>query len=132
MADEEILPQRPVRDGKSDVIIPIGDQSSYSKEIHVKFDTNYEDMAEDFIDTFNNAVAQGMTPIQVLYSQASAFSIVLGCFIRAGLKQAEVGKLLMMVGRNAAVSSQAVQIVQNQSVGEVVGDIVRGSEPKVQ
>jgi hypothetical protein len=132
MADEIPVNVRPQRDTKADVIIPIGDQSAYSKEKDVKFDTNYEDMAEDFIDTFNNACNQGMLPIQVLYSQASAFSIVLGCFIRAGLKQAEVGKLLMMVGRNAAVSSQSVQIVQNQTVGEVIGDVTRNNEPKVQ
>jgi hypothetical protein len=117
---------------KADIILPIGDQSKYSKEKDVKFDENYEDMAEDFIDTFNHGVNQGMLPIQVIYSMASAFSIVLGCFIRAGIKQAEVGKLLMMVGRNAAVSSQAVQIVQNQSVGEVIGDLTRNNEPKVQ
>lgn len=129
MADQiPINPPKP--DEKVDIIVPIGNQAGASKERDVVFDENYEDMTEDFIGTLNHAITQGMKPIQVLYAQASAFSIVLGCFIRAGLTQAEVGKLLMMVGRNAAVSSKMVQIMQNQTVGQAVTDVIRNTDKK--
>lgn len=127
MADEEIIDQPQPGDEKANIIVPIGSQAHASKD-QVKFTENYEEMTEDFIGTFNHACTQGMVPIEVMYAQASAFSIVLGCFIRAGLKQAEVGKLLMMVGRNAAVMSKAVQVIENQSVT----DVLREHEPKVQ
>lgn len=127
MADE--IPVDKQNQEKADILVPIGSQASATKE-RVQFDDNYEAMAEDFIDTFNNGVTQGMFPLQALYAQASAFSITLGCFIRAGLSQAEVGKLLMMVGRNAAVSSKMVQIIQNQTAGEATADIIRKSEPR--
>jgi hypothetical protein len=113
------------RDTTNDaIIVPIGDLSNVDLGA-VPFDPNYEAMTEDFIGTFNHGVTQGMPPQNGLFAFGSAFAVVLGCAIRAGLPQAQVGKLLMMIGRNAAVSSKMVQVLQGQSVGQAVASVMK-------
>lgn len=113
------------RDNTNDaIIVPIGDLSLANLD-EVKFDPNYEAMTEDFIGTFNHGVTQGMPPQSALFAFGSAFAVVLGCAIRAGLPQAQVGKMLMMVGRNAAVASKMVQVLQGQSVGQAVARVMK-------
>lgn len=129
------LPIQPLNkkssDDQADIIVPIGDLSKASI-LTVQFDKNYEDMTEDFIGTFNHGVTQGMPPINSLYAFGAAFAVVLGCAIRAGLSQAETGKFLMMIGKNAAVASKMVQILQGQSVGQAVANVMQTTKRKVQ
>lgn len=106
------------------IIVPIGDLSNVDLAA-VPFDPNYEAMTEDFIGTFNHGVTQGMPPQSGLFAFVSAFAVVLGCAIRAGLPQGQVGKLLMMIGRNAAVSSKMVLVLQGQSVGQAVASVMK-------
>lgn len=124
------MPKKPV-DDNSAIIVPIGDLSLVNLD-DVKFDPNYESMTEDFIGTFNHGVTQGMQPQSAIFSMGSAFAVVLGCAIRAGLPQAQVGKLLMMVGRNAAVSSKMVQVLQGQSVGQAVANVMKAGKKIIQ
>lgn len=112
------------------IIVPIGDLSQVDLD-QVKFDPNYEAMTEDFIGTFNHGVTQGMPPQSALFSFASAFAVVLGCAVRAGLPQAQVGKLLFMLGRNTAAASKMVQVLQGQSVQSAVANAMKASK-KVQ
>lgn len=117
-------------DDNAAIIVPIGDMSRTTTD-GVQFDKNYESMTEDFIGTFNHGVTQGMPPINALYAMGSAFAVVLGCAIRAGLPQKEVGKFLYMVGKNSAASSAMVQVLQGQTVTQAVANAVRGPK-KVQ
>lgn len=119
------------KDEQADIIVPIGDLSRANLDA-IPFDENYEKMTEDFIDTFNHGVTQGMPPQTGLFAFGSAFAVVLGCAIRAGLPQAQVGKLLMMIGRNAAVSSKMVQILQNLSVGQAVANVIETGKKRMQ
>lgn len=124
-------PKKNPNDDQMDIVVPIGDLSK-SSVASVQFDKNYEDMTEDFIGTFNHGVTQGMPPINALYAFGAAFAVVLGCAIRASLPQSEVGKFLMMIGRNAAVASKMVQILQGQSVGQAVANVMQTTKRKVQ
>lgn len=126
MKKENVLPKK---DEKADIIVPIGDLSN--EMILVESDSDYEDMTEDFIATFNNAVMQGQKPTRAIFAFASAFAVVLGCFIRAGLRQEQVGRLLMLVGKNTAAASKMVKILQNQSVGRAVSNVVKAGKRKV-
>lgn len=126
------MKNREQRDTANDaIIVPIGDLSLADLD-QVKFDPNYEAMTEDFIGTFNHGVTQGMPPQSALFAFGSAFAVVLGCAIRAGLPQAQVGKMLMMVGRNAAVSSKMVQVLQGQTVGQAVASVMKAGKQKMQ
>lgn len=118
------------RDEQADVMVSIGDLTTASVN-DVKLDKNYEDMAEDFIGTFNNAVTQGQAPIKALYSMIAACAIILGNFIRAGLRQQEVGKLLMMMGKSAAAASKMFKILENQSVGQAVSNVIKTGQRKM-
>ena len=117
------------KDEKSDVIVDIGDLSS-AKVSSVSINENYEDMTEDFIEDFNQMVMQGMKPVDALFSFASAFAIVLGCCIRAGLPQAEVGKLMIMIGKNAASASKMVRILSTTDVQTAVHNAVKSNKRK--
>jgi hypothetical protein len=116
--------QRQRENANDAIIVPIGDLTNVDLG-QVPFDPNYEAMTEDFIGTFNHGVTQGMPPQNALFAFGSAFAVVLGCAIRAGLPQGQVGKLLMMIGRNAAVSSKMVQVLQGQSVGQAVASVMK-------
>lgn len=118
-------------DENAAIIVPIGNLSKANLDA-VAFDANYEAMTEDFIGTFNHGVTQGMPPQNGLFAFASAFAVVLGCSIRAGLPQAQVGKLLMMLGRNAAVSSKMVKVLQGQDVSSAVASVMAESKKIIQ
>lgn len=113
------------------IIVPIGDLSNVDLG-QVPFDPNYEAMTEDFIGTFNHGVTQGMPPQNALFAFGSAFAVVLGCAIRAGLPQAQVGRLLMMIGRNAAASSKMAIVLQNQTVGQAVASVMKSGKKIIQ
>lgn len=117
-------------DDSSAIVVPIGDLSRASTD-GVQFDENYEAMTEDFIDTFNHGVTQGMPAINGLYAFGSAFAVILGCCIRASLPQKEVGKMLLMIGRNAAAASKMVTVLQGQTVEQAVANAMKSSK-KVQ
>lgn len=116
-------------DDKAAIIVPIGDLSNADLE-KIPFDPNYEAMTEDFIGTFNHGVTQGMPPQNALFAFASAFAVVLGCAIRAGLPQAQVGRLLYMLGRNSAAASKMVQVLQGQSVSQAVASAMKADAKK--
>lgn len=113
------------------IIVPIGDLSNVDLS-QIPFDPNYEAMTEDFIGTFNHGVTQGMPPQNALFAFGSSFAVVLGCAIRAGLPQAQVGRLLMMIGRNAAASSKMAIVLQNQTVGQAVANVMKAGKKVIQ
>lgn len=116
-------------DEKSDVIVDVGDMST-SKISSVQLDSNYEDMTEDYIGNFNHIVTQGQPPVAALFSFAQAFAIVLGCCIRAGLPQAEVGKLMITIGKNAEAASKMVRILSTSDVQSAVHNAVKANKRK--
>lgn len=118
-------------DDNAAIIVPIGDLSNVDLSA-VPFDPNYEAMTEDFIGTFNHGVTQGMPPQNALFAFGSAFAVVLGCAIRAGLPQAQVGRLLMMIGRNSATASKMVHVLQGQSVGQAVANVMKANKKVMQ
>lgn len=119
------LPNRD--DDKAAILVPIGDLSNVDLSV-VPFDQNYEAMTEDFIGTFNHGVTQGMPAQNALFSMGSAFAVILGCAIRAGLPQEQVGRVLYMIGRNSAAASKMVQVLQGQTVGQAVANVVKSSK----
>lgn len=127
MADQ--TPIKKKRDEKSDVIVDIGDMSM-AKVSSVDLNDNYEDMTEDYIGNFNHIVTQGQAPIDALFSFAQAFAIVLGCCIRAGLPQAEVGKLMITIGKNAEAASRMVKILSTTDVQTAVHNAVKANKRK--
>jgi hypothetical protein len=93
-----------------DLVVSLGDMSTSSPE-KVDLDDDFEAMVEDFMGTFNNIVIQGITPMKALLAFASAFALILGCCVKAGLRPSVGGKLIGMVVKNADASSKAVRVI---------------------
>ena len=95
---------------QDDLVVNLGDMSASSPE-QVKLDEDFESMVEDFMGTFNNIIIQGITPMKALFAFASAFALILGCCVKAGLRPAVGGKLMGMIIKNAEASAKSVRII---------------------
>lgn len=72
---------------------------------------NYEEMVEDFIQSFNHAVTQGVPPEWVLFAFTQAYAITLGQCLRAGLSFEEAKQFLRTILDNASLSKDLVKQV---------------------
>jgi hypothetical protein len=72
---------------------------------------NYEDMVEEFIETFNHGVTQGVPPEWSLFAFTQAYAITLGQCLRAGLPYKEAAKFLRAIIENANLSETMVKQV---------------------
>jgi len=102
-------------DPSDDLFVTIGDLSKTPLN-GVKLDANQEDMVEDFIESFNQAVLQSMPPVKVLFAFAQAFGLTLGYCIRAGLSPADGRKLIGMLIQQSKDEAKAVKIVTGATV----------------
>jgi len=111
-ADPELPPE-------NDLFVPLGNLTGKSiahlREVLDRGDPqvlrNYEELTEDFIQTFNHAVTQGVPVEWVLFSFTQAFAITMGQCLRAGLSYPEAAKFLKVIMDNARMSKDLVQQV---------------------
>lgn len=96
-----------------DVLVSLGDMSEASEK-RLELDESYEGMVEDFIEDFNQMVAQGQTPMKAFFCMSQAFAIVWGCCIRAGLKRSVGDRIMRSILKNCDASSKMVQIITKQ------------------
>jgi hypothetical protein len=71
----------------------------------------YEDMVEDFINTFNNVVLQGIDPLVAIYALSQALAIVLGFALRANLPFAIAQAILTQQMKSATASEKMVRVI---------------------
>lgn len=71
----------------------------------------YESMVEDFIQTFNNVVLQGIDPLMAVYAMSQGFAIVLGFALRANLPFSIAQTILSQQMRSATSSEQMVRVI---------------------
>lgn len=72
---------------------------------------NYEEMVEDFIQSFNHAVTQGVPPEWALFAFTQAYAITLGQCLRADLPFTEAAKFIRTIIENADLSNKLVRQV---------------------
>lgn len=72
---------------------------------------NYEDLVEDFIETFNHAVTQGVPPEWALFAFTQAYALTMGQCLVADLPFPEAAKFLRTIIENADLSQKFVKQV---------------------
>lgn len=83
-----------------DLLVNIGNMSGASLE-QCPVNAEYEAMVQDYLDTFNHAVSQGVAPIRAVYAFCQGFAITLGCCLRADLPWEVAQDLLKMIMKTA-------------------------------
>lgn len=73
--------------------------------------SNYENLVEDFIETFNHAVTQGVPPEWALFAFTQAYAITMGQCLRADLPFSEGGKFIRTIIENADLANKLVRQV---------------------
>lgn len=99
--------------GNQDLLIDMGDMSRVDLD-GIRLDEAYESMTEDFIQTANNIIIQGIPPINALFSMSQAFAIVLGYALRANLNFEVAKALITQVMKSATASEKMVRIITKQ------------------
>jgi len=91
-----------------DLLVNVGDMTNaHLGQCHVN--AEYEAMVQDYLDTFNHAVSQGVAPIRAVYAFCQGFAITLGCCLRANLGFEVAKQLVTMVMRTATASEKMVR-----------------------
>ena len=106
-------------EGTDDLFVSLGNLSGASIEHlravleagHSTVLTNYEELVEDFIQTFNHAVTQGVPPEWALFAFTQAYAITLGAALRADLPAKEAGRFISTIVKNADLSEKLVRQV---------------------
>jgi len=98
--------------GGQDILIDLGDMTT--SDLDIALDTEYESMTEDFIQTFNNVVLQGIEPIKGVFSMSQAFAIVLGYALRANMPFQLARDMLTQVMKSATASEKMVRVITKQ------------------
>lgn len=71
----------------------------------------YEDMVEEFIQSFNHIVLQGIDPLTALYAMSQGFAIVLGFALRANLPFSIAQSILTQQMKSATASEKMVRVI---------------------
>lgn len=98
--------------GSQDILIDLGDMTA--ADLDIALDAEYESMTEDFIQTFNNVVIQGIEPIKGIFSMSQAFAIVLGYALRANMPFQLARDMLTQVMKSATASEKMVRVITKQ------------------
>lgn len=99
--------------GSQDLLIDMGDMTRVDLD-GIRLDEAYESMTEDFIQTANNIIIQGIPPINAIFSMSQAFAIVLGYALRANMPFEVAKALITQVMKSATASEQMVRIITKQ------------------
>ena len=91
-----------------DLLVNVGNMSNASLS-QCPVDAEYEAMVQDFLDGFNNIVAQGVAPIRGVYAFCQGFAITLGCCLRSDLPFEVAKQLVTMVMTTATASEKMVR-----------------------
>lgn len=75
----------------------------------------YEDMVEEFIQSFNHIVLQGIDPLVAIYAMSQGFAIVLGFALRANLPFAIAQSILAQQMKSATASERMVRVITQPS-----------------
>lgn len=76
----------------------------------------YEDMVEEFIQSFNHIVLQGIDPLTAVYAMSQGFAIVLGFALRANLPFSIAQSILTQQMKSATASEKMIRVI-TQPVG---------------
>lgn len=99
-----------------DLLVDLGDMTRANLD-SIKMDATYESMTEDFLETFNNIVLQGIPPITAVFSLSQAFAIVLGYALRANMPFDIAKSLITQVMKSATAAEQMVRVITQHRSG---------------
>jgi hypothetical protein len=71
----------------------------------------YEDMVEEFIQSFNHIVIQGIDPLIAVYAMSQGLAIVLGFALRANLPFSIAQTILTQQMKSATASERMVRVI---------------------
>lgn len=104
------LPEQP-DEGADDVLVNLGDLTTFRLTQIEAIDTNHEAMVEEHIKVFNYAVTQGIHPGQALFATCQALATLLRFALRSGLQPEVAGQMVALVLKSSASGVGEVQIV---------------------
>lgn len=93
-----------------DLLVNLGNLGNARLE-QVELNSEYELMVEDFLDTFNHAVTQGVAPIRAVYAMCQGFGITLGCALRADLPFPVAKALVQMILTTASAQEKMLRSI---------------------
>jgi len=93
-----------------DVLVNLGNLRG-ARLNQVELNSEYELMVQDYLDTFNHAVSQGVAPIRAIYAMCQAFGITLGCALRADLPFDVAKALVMMITTTASAQEKMLRAI---------------------
>lgn len=93
-----------------DVLVNLGNLRGARME-QVELNAEYELMVQDYLDTFNHAVTQGVAPIRALYAMCQGFGITLGCALRADLPFDVAKALVQMITTTASAQEKMLRAI---------------------
>lgn len=96
--------------GAQDLLVDLGNLQHASLD-QIALDPDYESMVEDFLQTFNNIVIQGVKPIKAIFSFSQAFAIALGCCLKANLPWPVAQALLTQIMKSASASEKMIKVI---------------------
>lgn len=96
--------------GAQDLLVDLGNLQQASLD-QIALDVDYESMVEDFLQTFNNIVIQGVKPIKAIFSFSQAFAIALGCCLKANLPWPVAQALLTQIMKSASASEKMIKVI---------------------
>jgi hypothetical protein len=99
---------RPEESG--DLLVDLGDLRNAKLGTLVQ-DEMFELMVMDYLDTFNNAVIQGVPPFRSARAMAQAFSLLLGNCVRAGLHPGLAAAVLEGVIQATKAAGERVKVI---------------------
>lgn len=105
-----------VQSRPEDLMVDLGNMARSNLD-GIALDATYESMTEDFIQTFNNIVLQGIPPINAVFSLSQAFAIVLGFALRANMPFEIAKALITQVMKSATASEQMVRVITQHRSG---------------
>lgn len=97
-------------DETGDLMVDLGDLT-HSKLGTMVQDEAFELQVIDYIDTFNNAVIQGIPPFRAARAMAQAFTLVLASCLRANLHPGVVAALLQGVIESTKAAGKFVKVI---------------------
>lgn len=105
-----------IQGSPQDLMVDLGNMSRVNLD-NIALDATYESMTEDFIQTFNNIVLQGIPPINAVFSLSQAFAIVLGFALRANMPFEIAKALITQVMKSATAAESMVRVVTQHRSG---------------
>lgn len=100
--------KRPEETG--DLMVDLGDLTRAKLGTLVQ-DESFELQVIDYIDTFNNAVIQGIPPFRAMRAMTEAFGLVLSNCLRAGLNVTLGAALIQNLMEKAKAASKHVKVI---------------------